>query len=519
MRKAITVNPSIANSNSIISRTVAPEITAATARQSATAVSSGSDRIPFSHVPISVSSLLQSHPRSSPSVCLASSHTRFISSFEQKTKSKLDCIVRCLHIMQRQQQQDQPGPLPKATPGRRRNNRHSSNTIAPRRTYASENDMPSEGPYPINFGPPAPFTPHKPGTKSGTNSPAPDPQANGSRPKPRSTKSSRSTKQVSSTSPASTPAPARNYRTSPPQTAALPKSVFPPAFAGGSFHASPAPSALPIPSFLAKSMDSPSVKDTGRANSEPSPPATDSEAPTPRTRFPASDISREESPLDFFFRADRAEKERARSGSLANVYAHSTSLFSPQGQGPSSQEPRTLPTGTNLHGARLHHHSEPAQPNYSMGFSSSELGGNQGRSMGPAFSRPYQERIRDARSSEGHPGVASSVPRQQQQQQQQEPNMDPSEKLKRFLAIPAVRESQLANQPPSHPASQHSFPGPHLRGGELHGNQPLPPASFPQAVDQHRSPDIQSMEDSLRRILKLDSRVNLGTSATNYQSS
>ena len=53
MRKAITVKLSIANSNSIISRTGAPEITAATARQSATAVSSGSDRIPFSHVPIS----------------------------------------------------------------------------------------------------------------------------------------------------------------------------------------------------------------------------------------------------------------------------------------------------------------------------------------------------------------------------------------------------------------------------------------------------------------------------------
>lgn len=423
--------------------------------------------------------------------------------------------------MQQQQQQDQPGPLPKATPGRRRNNnRHSGNATA-RRTYASENDMPSEVSYPINFGPSAPFTPHKSGTKSGTNTPAPESQANGSRPKPRSTKSSRSNnghKQTSSASPATTPGPSKNYRTSPPQTAALPKSVFPPAFAGGSFHASPAPSALPIPSFLAKSMDSPSVKDTARANSEPSPPATDSEAPTPRTRFPVGDISREESPLDIFFRADRAEKERARSGSSANAYAHSPGFFSSQGQGPSPQEPRTLPTGTNLHGARLHH-SEPAQPNYSMGFSTNDLGGNPGSSMGPAFSRPYHERIRDARSSEGQPGVASSVPRQHGQQQQQEPKMDPSEKLKRFLAIPAAQESQSTNQPPSHPPSQHMFPGPHPRGGELYGNQPLPPASFPRAADQHRSADIQQMEDSLRRILKLDSPVNLRASATNYQNS
>ena len=375
--------------------------------------------------------------------------------------------------------------------------------------------MPSEGSYPINFGPPAPFTPHKSGTKSGTNSPAPNPQANGSRPKPRTTRSSRSTQQVPSTSPATTPGPGRNYRTSPPQTAAVPKPVLPQtqAFAGGSFHASPAPSALPIPSFLAKSMDSPTVKDTGRANSEPSPPATDSEAPTPRTRFPVSDPSREQSPLDLFFRADRAEKERARSGSSTNLYAHSPNFFSPQGQGPSPQEPRTLPTGTNLHGARLHH-SEPAHTNYSMGFPSSEH-------MGPPFSRPYQERIRDARSSEGHPGVAASVPRQhqqQQQQQQQEPNMDPSEKLKRFLAIPAARESQPTNQAQSHQASQHSIPGPQLHGGRLHGNQP-PLGSFPPAVEPHRSPDIQSMEDSLRRILKLDSPVNLRTPATNYQSS
>ncbi|KAL0473685.1 hypothetical protein QR685DRAFT_595373 [Neurospora intermedia] len=512
MREAITVKLSIANSNSIISRTVVPtEITATTARQPVTAVSSGSDRIPFSHVPISVSSLLASI---APQVVAQHLSRQF--AHASKTKSERDYIVRCLLVMQREQQQDQPGPLPKATPGRRRNNRHTGNAVA-RRTYASENDMPSEGSYPINFGPAAPFTPHKSGTKSGTNSPAPEPQANGSRPKPRSTKSSRSNKQASTTSPASTPGPSKNYRTSPPQTAALPKSVFPPAFAGGSFHASPDPSALPIPSFLAKSMDSPSVKDTGRATSEPSPPATDSEAPTPRTRLPVSDISREESPLDFFFRADRAEKARARSGSSANMYAHSPSLFSPQGQGLSPQEPRTLPTGTSLHGARLHH-SEPAQPNYSMGFSTSELGGNPCRSMGPAFSRPYQDRVRDARSSEGHTGVASSVPRQHQQQQQQEPNMDPSEKLKRFLAIPAIRDSQPANQPPSHPASQHTFPG-HFRGGELHGRQPPPPAPFPQAVDQQRSADIQHMEDSLRRMLKLDSPVNIRASATNYQSS
>ncbi|KXX79461.1 hypothetical protein MMYC01_203706 [Madurella mycetomatis] len=391
---------------------------------------------------------------------------------------------------------EQPQLPQKSTPARRRAKRPVHSPAA-RKTYASENDMPSEATFPIELG--GPFTPQK----SASNSPAPSSQPNQTKSKPRNGGNKARAKQVSS------PAPTKQGRTTPPHTIAS-KSVAAPAFAGATFHASPAPSSLPIPSFLAKALDSPSVRDTSRASREPSPPATDSEAPTPQNRLLPTGPARQESPLDIFFNAHRAEKERARRASSANILAVSEPIpFSPPTQSASPPVPKTLPSGFGARARR-----PGFQRNPSGGISASELDGTPGRPMGPAFSTPYQDRIRAARSSEkpAEPAQIASPP------QEQVASLDLSEKLKRFLAIPPAQAGAAApqnhsptNEPPvaavSSPASTSSS---------------MPTAS----PDTGRSPQILNMENSLRQLLGIDaglSGLSLGAipprQPANYQSS
>ena len=357
--------------------------------------------------------------------------------------------------------------------------------------------MPSGAPLTVDFTDASPYTPQK----AATNSPTPGSQPNNSKSKSRSANKPRPKQDPMS------PKQAKPGRTTPPQSAAS-KAATAAAFAGATFHASPAPSSLPIPSFLAKALDSPGLKESDGANQEPSPPATDSEAPTPKHRPLTTAIAREESPLDVFFRADRAEKEQARRGSSANVLAVNPGPFSPPVQSKSPQQPKTLPSGFGSH-----HRRQSAQRNSMVGISSSELDGTPGRPMGPAFSTPYQDRIRAARSSEKQGDAAHKATATAQQQQQQQVNDDLSERLKKFLAVPMSPAQSQPNQAAalgspvrdcSVPVLKQTFAGPTMSHG----------------VDGGRPPEILHMEDSLRRILKIGPGLNPGpTASTSYQSS
>ncbi|KAL8771300.1 MAG: hypothetical protein Q9209_003205 [Squamulea sp. 1 TL-2023] len=88
------------------------------------------------------------------------------------------------------------------------------------------------------------------------------------------------------------------------------------AYAGPTFHASPAASSLPMPKFYSKS-----VPDVNRASSmqtvtkEASETSSDQSEDSPTPGFAqrvGEEQVREESPLDFFFKADREQKERQR---------------------------------------------------------------------------------------------------------------------------------------------------------------------------------------------------------------
>ncbi|KAK4661904.1 uncharacterized protein QC763_708760 [Podospora pseudopauciseta] len=421
-------------------------------------------------------------------------------------------------MLQQQQQQPHEQLRAKHTPGRRRPKRPGNSPAL--KNYASENDVPSDACAPVDLG--IPLTPQK----SVSNSPAPvsssqaQPNQSG-KPKGRTANNKPRPKSGPSTS----PVPARHGRNSPPESAPAKAAGLPAAYAGATFHASPAPASLPIPSFLAaKALDSPGIKDTGRVSSEPSPPATDTEASTPRQRIMSAEITREESPLDFFFKAHRAEKEsEARRASTANISIPPSSMYSPPAQPQSPLAPRTVPNGIDAR-----RHQRPVyQRNGSSGISTSELDGNPRALIGPAFSTPYNDRLRAAgRINEKQANSPQRTFHQQQQfaPPQQSSPADATERLKQYLAIgsqPPIKldftkaSSQPKNQAPPKPITLE-----YTRSGPA----PDIPRQYPVAgyarPEYSRPADLVDAEDHLRRVLKIDG-LNLGGARlpTNYQSS
>lgn len=217
------------------------------------------------------------------------------------------------------------------------------------------------------------------------------------------------------------PAVKGNDRRTPPLTAAqsagFPSSTKPistpstAVYAGATFHASPAPSALPIPSFYSKSVpDSPGLKGLNAVKDTPSKP---SKSPTPLPEPSTSQFSREESPLDFFFKADREEKARARSASSTKATGAAAGPFQP----PTSRNAQTPPAA----GSQIRARQTPKSS--AGGMFAMELDGPQspGAPFGPAFSTPYSERISAARNG-------NNLTREDSQK-----SLDKSEALKAYL--------------------------------------------------------------------------------------
>ncbi|KAF4435136.1 proteophosphoglycan 5 [Fusarium austroafricanum] len=356
---------------------------------------------------------------------------------------------------------------PTTTPALRRNGRGNGRPAA-QKAYASENDVATIDPARYDR---APRTPQK---GHGTDSPNAQLSHTNSKQRPRN--GNNNNKHRGKNGPHS-PESARPGRHTPPHQSSSIKPVS--AFAGATFHASPAPSALPLPSFVSRpATESPSVNKTSRdIIQEPSPP-TDTEAPTPlRQSAPAV----QESPLDFMFRAHRQEKERQRS--------ESTSSFRPSGpvnESPSGQSP--FGPGTIPKPATLPQTARTQTRFQSGGIGTAELDGTPGRPLGPAFSTPYQERIKAARSNSARSPADLTA-------HQSTPNPeaeDPTEALKKFLfnGNGTNASQSVPNGFAPAPPTQHYN---HPRSG------PSVPAPY-----EGRSNNLQAMENDLRRILKLD---------------
>ncbi|EEU39178.1 uncharacterized protein NECHADRAFT_104831 [Fusarium vanettenii 77-13-4] len=372
---------------------------------------------------------------------------------------------------------------PTTTPARRRQGRGNGRP-AGHKAYASENDVVNLDPSRYERGP---RTPQK---GAGMDSPAAQSNHTYSKQRSRSNNNNNhhgnnnnhnnNNKPRNNKNSPNSPDSARPGRRTPPNQSSM-KSTAGPAFAGATFHASPAPSALPLPSFVTRSsMESPSANRTLEdAVQEPSPPS--SNAPTPLQQ-PSS--AAKGSPLDFMFRAHREEKERQRSGSSVSFRPSGLAHDSPSSQSPfepgSVPKPATLPQTART------------QARYNGPIDSADLNATPGQPMGPAFSTPYQERIKAARSNSARTpatlGSSPSLPRSQSHPESD----DPTEALKKFLfgSNGASAAKTLPNGFSSAPPSQ---PFNHPRSG--------PGAPVPY---EGRPNNLRAMEDDLRRILKLD---------------
>jgi len=389
------------------------------------------------------------------------------------------------------------------------------------------------------------------------------------------------------------PAATRNDRITPPltgQSAGIPTSsklMSTPsgtAFAGATFHASPAPSALPIPSFYSKSVpDSPGLK--GIKSLKDAAPSKVEASPTPPVPTASKLFQREESPLDIFFKADREEKARARSASSTQTVANVSGPFQPPLESP--RDTHTSPAPNRLL-------ESPSNRAFSSAIFAMELDepSSPGAPFGPAFSTPYSERINAAR-------LPRSITQPARIPQQQQP-IDRSEALKAYLfsnqplSTSQASSGRSAEASPLTPTSgpnrqngttnpsgsksagpysrsqqagythafETSFTAPRTSGRSSGLRQEVTPSKTPTKTPEHnlnypqsptpsrtkgnfssisnnfissqkslspssiqnpssgissgnRSADIQGMEESLRKILKLDSLGSSGIGGVN----
>jgi hypothetical protein len=138
------------------------------------------------------------------------------------------------------------------------------------------------------------------------------------------------------------------------------------AYAGPTFHASPAPSALPVPKFFSKSVPGTSTQPSlqSRLENEVEEASPGHSPPSPPAALLAEPSRHEDSPLDLLFKADRAEKARRGSG-----------LFTPNGkQNQAAQAGQLLPNGTPKT-ADPSHHSRHSSTGSSKGLFMMELDG------------------------------------------------------------------------------------------------------------------------------------------------
>jgi hypothetical protein len=352
----------------------------------------------------------------------------------------------------------------KATPGRRRQPRNGK-AAAGQKAYASENDAAMSDNH---------HTPQTPSKTGGPASPAPgsmpsaQSNSNKQRNKNKGKPPNKNAQQVS-------PESLKHGRSTPPHRPGSTKSGLTTAFAGATFHASPAPSALPIPSFLAKSSgDSPSGGRLKTIDPQYSPPANGTDA-TPS--YAASAPKANESPLDFMFRAQKQERERQNMQTQPPPHNGSPSQYS-------NQYPQSPPRSAG-------HQAGRSAAKQTQGIDRAELDGTPGYSIGPAFSTPYHERINAAKAARhGSQQQHSSL---NDSSAQNTSSDDATAALKKFLFGgsngQAGPKPSLSSAPPTH----HPNAAPQQAPSQMNG------------AGYGRGGNIQAMENDLRRILKLDS--------------
>ncbi|KAL8761463.1 MAG: hypothetical protein Q9184_002420 [Pyrenodesmia sp. 2 TL-2023] len=337
------------------------------------------------------------------------------------------------------------------------------------------------------------------------------------------------------------------------------------AYAGPTFHASPAASSLPMPRFFSKSVPeidkTPSMqlaidKETTEESSEQS-----EESPTPvfASRI-GEEQAREQSPLDIFFRADRVQKQRLREEQRASPGTQRVSNHLDLERPRNHSRHSTNGSTGGVFSMDLESKEEPIQASHEKSFSDPVAG-----TVGTNYPKPSpsaraietpqeaeQRRAKtialkkfllssttspeDLESEPGHSSVSDDPPVGRNQSPQQaktstgpqifkhlaaenarqiSPCPRPPSNLRKEISASAVPDSEAISELPATPTpsrTRNAYRSAPLQGvstaildGASSSPAQLPSKhSTPASTTVVSSSPYKSMEDDLRRILKLE---------------
>ncbi|KAF2652143.1 hypothetical protein K491DRAFT_605557 [Lophiostoma macrostomum CBS 122681] len=212
------------------------------------------------------------------------------------------------------------------------------------------------------------------------------------------------------------------------------------AYAGPTFHASPAPSALPIPKFLSKSVPAKSFAEP------PTPPEDGSESASPPTPSRASPSRapiavperREFSPLNMLFKADAEEKARNANASPASLTLSNSPNQTPARHQLHHSKHNSQSSMTALFPIELDAESKPSHPSPPL----ASLSAN--RSITAPGKIPQ---VGDSAGRQNDPVVQELLNR-----------------LNQTKNPPTSTPPRTLNRVPSEPSSRHQTPSPHNDG-------------------------------------------------------
>lgn len=237
----------------------------------------------------------------------------------------------------------------------------------------------------------------------------------------------------------SSPAPNGHRNTSSQRSNAAPQLKGSAAYAGPTFHASPAPSALPIPSFFSKSVPESDLAPTLETDSDTADMEADLETTPSKPRARPQPVSDEQqaTPLDFLFKA--AVQAKAKSANSLGSPEATTRVRSPQ------TDSKVPP---------------PKSDSTPGGVFPFEMGSpNDARpsQIGPSFAPSYQDRMNALRSSDSQPQSPGMTEEQRRIKTQE---------LKHLLLNPRPQK------PPSSVSPPHELPANYQPHSDINSSVP-----------------------------------------------
>ena len=294
------------------------------------------------------------------------------------------------------------------------------------------------------------------------------------------------------------------------------------AYAGPTFHASPAASSLPMPKFYSKSVPNEKKPETlGLVLDQEVPDSSSGgeESPSLENIKPVlSSATREESPLDIFFRADREAKRR--TGSAPNIPSRKSFQSNPSTLGPSPHalsQSRSRPTSV---GGVFSLEMDGMSSEMFSGAVTPEISPNKSKHVPSVDSNPAQLTQDDSEEQRKAQTAALKKllysPRPQNTQNVSAGQRPPSSKLRKELSMPTSPEVPDAPELPATPTpfrrqNVSTSPTNGFKASPSGHNSPFHPSRHSGDSSQSQratlTPDTTnttSIENDLRRILKLD---------------